>query len=268
MKMQDFTFFTKSLRRIEDSGGERGDSREGWVADPGQGKREANVFPSRRVIIALAASAGLVAALAWCQPQAARASLIAGIWQLNTRLSEPPKAREGELGGGRRPGGPDGGMGGRRDDGTGERRGAGMGPGRPGGTGGHRGGGMGPDGGRGREGGPGGREAGLGGAASIMISLEDGEVHIISGDGRVRILSPNGQPMDRERGFLTVSETARWTDGRLLVTSTTPRGMISTETIGPAEDGSGRLVHTVEMKRAEGGETRSARWVYDKTAGT
>lgn len=225
------------------------------------------MFRARKAVIALAASVGLVAGLAWCQPATARASAIAGVWQLNTRLSEAPKALEGEPGGERRQGGPDGGTGGRRGGGMGGHRGGGMGGPEGGGMGGHRGGGMGPDGGAGREGGPAGRGELLGGAASIKVTVQDQDVHIISADGRVRILTPNGQPVERERGFLTVSETARWTEGRLVVTSTTPRGMILTETIGPAEDGGGRLVHIVEMKRATSDETRTARWVYDKTAG-
>lgn len=224
------------------------------------------MFQSRRMIIALAVSAGLVAGLAWCQPAAARAIGIAGVWQLNQGLSVAPKAPQG-VPDGTMGGPPDGGMGGRRGGGMGPGGSGGMGGSEGGGMGGRRGGGMGPDGGAGREGGPGGRGALLGGAASIKVIFQDQDIHIISADGRVRILTPDGQPVDRERGFFTVSETARWADDRLVITSTTPRGMILTETIGPAEDGSGRLVHTVAMKRATSDETRTARWVYDKAPG-
>ncbi|HPS78844.1 MAG TPA: radical SAM protein, partial [Thermoanaerobaculaceae bacterium] len=81
---------------------------------------------------------------------------------------------------------------------------------------------------RGGEHGRGDRPGFLGGAAAFKLDVQDAELRIITEDGHVRILTPDGQPVKRERGFLTVDETAKWENGRLTVTSSAPNGTLVT----------------------------------------
>lgn len=194
---------------------------------------------------------------------------LAGVWTLNRSLSEAPQAPSDEGGGQRGPrggggsfggyggamGGPGGGMGGPPAGMRGAERGMG-----------DQAGGRLEREARDGEHGRGDRPGFVGGAAALKLDVQDAEVRIITEDGHVRILTPDGQPVKRERGFLTVDETAKWENGRLTVTSSAPNGTLVTETLGLAEDKSGRLVHEVQVTRIDSGTPRTARWVYDRSA--
>jgi hypothetical protein len=185
-------------------------------------------------------------------------SALTGMWQLNNHLSRAPKRPEGAGGqhfsggfggGGHHGGGMGGGYGDERPEGA---------------EGGPEGG---PEGGFGHEeaGGTHHSAAMFSAPETIKVDLDGTALRIISPDGHVRILTPDGTPVERERGFVTVTETARWDTGRLVVTSSTPNGRTITETFALADDGSGRLVHTVAMAQAASGESTTARWVYDRS---
>jgi hypothetical protein len=211
---------------------------------------------------ALAMVAAAVTALAAAVLLAASPSPgtgLAGTWELNSHLSKAPKRPENSAGGrfsggfgGDRHGG---GMGGR----WGSERGEGAEGGPPRGQEGDRAGGPAGQSGAGPRGG----ETMFSAPATIRVDLEGADVRIISADGHVRIITPDGKAVERERNFVTVTETARWDTGKLVVTSSTPKGRLITETFAIADDGSGRLVHTIAMTRAQSKDTRTATWVYD-----
>ena len=227
---------------------------------------------ARQTVLALAGAAALCLFLGGVAgPQTSPPwQGLAGVWTLDASLSEAPKAegREGDQhrgprGGGGSFGGRGGGLGG---------PGGGMGGGGDlggygGGMEGSYGGEMEPGGSGGRGGGraPGDRPRFLGGAAAFKLDVLDKEIRLIGDDGRVRMLAPDGQPVERSRGFVTVTETATWENGRLVVTSSDPKGLLVTETLGLAEDGSGHLVHTVQVTHQESGTPRTARWVYERS---
>jgi hypothetical protein len=191
------------------------------------------------ITLAAVIASALAVTVAGAQEAASPAKL-GGVWHLDKSHSEAPRAPEGmsRSHGGFGPGGAS--VGGRH---------GGM---RPGGD-------LALGGGRDVQG-TGGL---LGGAESIKVDVLDNEVRIISDDGHVRIITPDGQPVQRERELMTVTETANWQDGRIIVTTSTEKGLAITETFGLAEDGSGRLVHTIQVMRPDSKEPRTARWVYD-----
>ena len=149
--------------------------------------------------------------------------------------------------------------------------GFGGGMGGPGGGMGGPGGGMGgpgggPPGGA-QGGGPGGPPGGsdpVTGAASIMVQLEGLEMKIVTGEGRVRTLTIDGQAVERQHGRMTMTETATFKDGQVEVSSVAEEGPTITETFALADDGSGRLVHTVLMPRPDSDEPVRAVYVYDR----
>ncbi|MGE5235092.1 MAG: hypothetical protein ACM3O7_01940 [Acidobacteriota bacterium] len=209
------------------------------------------------MIAGVVAVTALAAGLAFSEPSSPTGALT-GMWQLNKRLSAAPKRPE-STDSGRVSGPMGGGMGGRHGGGTGGRWGGGSPEGRGE-----------PEGERG----PGSQRMGdardgsgmLGAAATIKVDLDGNDVRIISPDGHVRILTPDGKAVERERGFVTVTEIARWDGDRLVVTSSTPKGRRITETFALADDGSGRLVHTIAVSQADATGSRTARWVYDRSA--
>ena len=144
--------------------------------------------------------------------QATGPEQLVGQWVLNKAESDIPKRPEGGRRGGP-PGGPGGGMGGPGDGMGGP--GGGMG-GYGGGMGGHGGGMGGPGGGPGGEHGgrPGGSDP-VAGASSLMVQLEGLELKLVSGEGRVRTITIDSQPVERQRGRMTVTETASFRDGQV-----------------------------------------------------
>jgi hypothetical protein len=110
---------------------------------------------------------------------------------------------------------------------------------------------------------------GMGGAKTVKIVVIDNDVRIISAEGNVRVITPNGQAVERQRGFQTVMETARWDTDQLVVSSASEGGPTTSETFALADDGSGRLVHTLRMPpRPDGGELGTITWVYDPAKAT
>jgi hypothetical protein len=105
----------------------------------------------------------------------------------------------------------------------------------------------------------------LGDTETIMISVHNDEVRITSDDGHVRILTPDATPVERVRGFETVTETARWDGRRIVVTATTQKGTLITETFSLDEDGSGRFVHSAQFADPWSNKPRTVRWVYDRS---
>lgn len=210
---------------------------------------------------------------------AASPEQLVGRWSLNPSLSEIPKRPEGGRRGG--PGGGMGGPGGGQGGPGGGMGGFGGGFGGPGGGMGGPGGGMGgpPSGGmgdpgkgeggarRGGRGEPGGPSDPVTGAASLMVQLDGLTVKLVSGEGRVRSLGLDGQPAKRQRGPGTATETALFKDGRIEISTVPEHGPKVAETLGLAEDGSGRLVHTVLMPRPDSDEPVRAVYVYDPESG-
>lgn len=199
------------------------------------------------------ASAALLAALLVGIPVAAQTTTgttLAGTWKRNDSLSDA-KAPEPTSGGERPHGAPGGGPGGGPPPNGGPP---------PGGTGGGRG----PSGEgappRGEKGGP------PGGADVLRIVVQGTEVRIAADSREVRILTADGTAVERERGRGTVTETAKWEGGALVVATTAPDRPALRETFSVAEDGSGRLVQTVQLPARGSGEPRTLRWVYDRSA--
>lgn len=167
------------------------------------------------------------------------ATLVVGTWSLNRDLSEIPTPPQGE-----RPQGPP-------PDGGGP-----MGGPPPSGSSAHP------------EGGPGAPPPGLGpmgGAEGLTIVISGSDLSITSDDGRVRLITPNGQPVERKKGRMTVTETARWDSGTLVIESAGTRGPKITETFALAADGTDRLVHTMTMPRPDSDEASVVTLVYDRS---
>lgn len=189
-------------------------------------------------------TAGTLAPPAWAgQGEAlagtdSAATLMVGTWELNRDLSEIPAPPQGE-----RPPGPP-------PDGSGPM------------------GGPPPSGSSARpEGGPGGPPPGpgpMGGADTLTIVINGSDLSITSDNGRVRLITPNGQPVVRKKGRMTVTETARWDSGTLVIESVGTRGPKITETFTLATDGSDRLVHTMTMPRPNSDEASVVELVYDR----
>jgi len=161
------------------------------------------------------------------------ATKLVGSWTLNRSLSQVPEPSAGGL----RRGGP-GGVGGGPPEGLG--------------------------GSRGEHGGPPDRPEGPVGARTIRIEIHDADLRIISGNGHVRTVTPGGEAVERVRGPMLVTETARWEGDRLVIESVAEDGPMTSESIALAEDGSDRLFHTTVMPRPDSDELQKAIWVYDR----
>ncbi len=167
------------------------------------------------------------------------ATLMVGTWELNRDLSEIPAPPRGE-----RPQGPPPDAGGA------------MGGPPPGDSSAHP------------EGGPGGPPPGhgpLGGADTLTIVISGSDLSITSDDGRVRLITPSGQPVERRKRRMTVTETARWDSGALVIESVGARGPKITETYALVTDGTDRLVHTMTMPRPDSEEAAVVKLVYDRS---
>lgn len=176
---------------------------------------------------------------------------LVGSWTLDRSLSQVPTPPAG----GRHRGGASGGPG------------EGMGGPPPGGME----GGPPPDemgGRRGDRGEPPARPEGLGGSRALKIELAGLDVRMTSASGRVRVITPGGEAVERARGPMLVTETARWEGERLVIESVAEDGPMTTESFALAEDGSDRLIHTVLMLRPDTNEQVKAVWVYDRTTPT
>ncbi|MGD1149101.1 MAG: hypothetical protein ABR961_14265 [Thermoanaerobaculaceae bacterium] len=192
-----------------------------------------------RVAVMLVASA-LAAAMAAAQTTPPWQALV-GSWKLNTTLSDSPS--RDDAGAGQRPGPPASGRfpGGEELGGTG-----------PGGPGDDR-----P---------PQGPPAF---AKALRIELLDEGIRITSDDGHSRELVATGVPVERQRGGTTVTETVTWQTDRLVIVDSASDRPAMTETFGLAEDGSGRLIHTIQLPDRGSSESHTVKWVYDRnTAGS
>lgn len=213
-------------------------------------------------LLALAAGLTLAAAAPGAEPAGrpvALASLstnsvavkMVGSWTLDRSLSQVPGPPAGGPRGGGSLGSPGIGMGGPP-------------PGGPGGaTGGPPEGGV--EGGRSERGGPPPRPEGMGGTRTMTIELDDLDIRITSGSGRVRVITPGGEAVERARGPMLVTETARWEGERLVIESVADDGPITTEMFAFSEDGSDRLVHTMSMPRPDSDEQEKAVLVYERS---
>ena len=197
------------------------------------------------------ASAAILAAFVLALPVVARAAApgeaLVGTWKRNDSLSDA-KTPEPPSTGDRSSGGPGGG------------------PPPNGGPppGGEMGGGRG-----GRPGGPpprGDRSGPPGGADVLRIVVQGTEVRIAADSREVRILAADGTAVERQRGKGTVTETAAWEGAVLVVSTTAPDRPALRETLSLAEDGSGRLVQTVQLPARGSEEPKTLRWVYDRSA--
>lgn len=199
------------------------------------------------------AAAALLAAVLVGVPLAAQTATpgaaLAGTWKRNDSLSDA-KTPEPPSKGDRPGGGPGGGPGGPPPSG-------GPPPGEMGGGRGPR-----PDGAppRGEKGGP------PGGADVLRVAVQGTEVRIAADDRQVRILTADGSAVERQRGSETVTEVASWEGATLVVTTTAPGRPALRETLSLADDGSGRLVQTVQLPARGSEEPRTLRWVYDRSA--
>jgi hypothetical protein len=195
--------------------------------------------------------------------EAAREALV-GQWQLNTSLSDDPRAkmREGAGGsGGDRGGGGRGWGGGGGGGGWGGGRGGSGGMGRGGGGwGGGRGGGMGRGGGGGGggESTPSARRALLFPAPQITITNLTPEVTVLSPDGTMRHLHADNKGYKDETTGTEVK--ARWDDSKLVVDTKSERGSVK-ETWTAASDPR-RLEVLLEVQRPFGDAVKIKR-VYD-----
>jgi hypothetical protein len=193
-------------------------------------------------------------------PEAAREKLV-GVWMLNAELSDDPRVKMREGGGGRGPGGPGGG-------GYGDPGGGGYGP--PGGGGGR---GAGPPGGGGGRGGMGGGMGGPsgpggppdGGAYAQPMAFGDQvtvtnlqpEITMIDPEGEIRRLHADEKAYKDSSG----SEVkTRWEGAFLVVETKTGRGKVR-ETWS-VTDSPRRLTVLVKMARPFGGEI-SVKRVFD-----
>jgi len=161
--------------------------------------------------------------------------VLVGSWTLNTTLSDTPTA--------------DG-------AGTGERQGPPPTGGFPGGddlSGGGHGGGRPPQG-----------PPPV--ARTLQIDLLDDGVRITTDDGRTRELAATGVPVERKRGPMTVTETVTWQDDTLVIVAAAADRPAMTETFALASDGSGRLVHALNLPARGSSKARTAKSVYERGA--
>jgi hypothetical protein len=191
--------------------------------------------------------------------EAARQALV-GQWQLNTSLSDDPRAkmREGAGGGGGDRGGGGGGWGGGGGGGGwgGGGRGGGMGRGGGGGGwGGGRGGGMGRGGGS--QSAPSARRALLFPAPQLTITNLTPEVTVLAPDGTMRHLHADNKGYKDDDG---TEVKARWDEGKLVVDTKGERGNVK-ETWAVASDPR-RLEVLLEVQRPSG-DTVKIKRVYD-----
>jgi hypothetical protein len=199
------------------------------------------------------ASAALLAAFVLTLPIAARTgspgAALVGTWKRNDSLSDA-KMPEPPARGDRSAGGPGGGPPPNGGPPPGSEMGGGRG-GRP----------VGPPPKGDRSGPPIGAEV-------LRIGVQGTEVRIAADSREVRILTADGTPVERQRGKGTVTETADWEGAVLVVSTTAPDRPALRETLALAEDGSDRLVQTVQLPARGSEEPRTLRWVYDRSAET
>lgn len=98
----------------------------------------------------------------------------------------------------------------------------------------------------------------------MEISVDGQTMQLVMGEGRDRVLAVDGQPRKQQRGFMEFTVTAVWREGRVVVTAASPEGPSIKETFSLAGDGSGRLIHTVQMNRPGVESQTRAVWVYDR----
>jgi hypothetical protein len=192
---------------------------------------------------------------------------LVGVWKLDPELSEDPRAKMREAGGGRGPGG--GGWGG--GGGGGGWGGGHGGRGGGGGWGGGHGGGWGGPGGRGGYGQPGGGEAGVaearGGAVMRPIAFDSQvtitnltpEITMIDPEGGIRKINADNKTYKDDSG---TEVKAHWEDKGLVVETKTARGGQVKE-IWSVADEPRRLTVLVKVARPFGGDEVTVKRVFD-----
>jgi hypothetical protein len=100
---------------------------------------------------------------------------------------------------------------------------------------------------------------------NLHIEIDATHFHVTGDEGRDRMLALDGTPFVREGRRRRVVQKATVQGAKVVVTNTTDDGRVITETYALADDGSGRMIHTVD---AQGGLSppMSARWVYERAA--
>ena len=107
--------------------------------------------------------------------------------------------------------------------------------------------------------------SGFGPIATMTVTVDAKEFRVDSADGLIRTMPLDGTPVQHSGRRYQAESRAKLTAAGVVITTTSPDGRIISETYALADDGSGRLVHTVDAK---GGMNppMTARWVYDRDA--